>query len=107
MAAMLVTLIIAVPWYGPRILGIPMQVQSRSFKQAAESGLPDALSAASLAYYPLNFAAQFGVVGVAMFMVGLVVVLGRGYWYVLAGLAPLVASCLVQTQQRPYTHPRR
>src|SRR5207253_2954545 len=80
----LVTLIIAVPWYGPRILGIPMQVQSRSFKQAAESGLPDALSATSHAYYPLNFAAQFGVVGVAMFMVGLVVVLGRGYWYVLA-----------------------
>src|SRR5437899_12743324 len=43
MAATLVTLIIAVPWYGPRILGIPMQVQSRSFKQAPESGLPRAL----------------------------------------------------------------
>ena len=105
MAATLVTLIIAVPWYGPRILGIPMQVQSRSFKQAAESGLPDALSATSLAYYPLNFAAQFGVVGVAMFMVGLVVVLGRGYWYVLAGLAPLVAFFLIQNKQLRYTLP--
>src|SRR5438128_2400229 len=30
LAAMVVTLILAVPWYGPRILGIPMQVQSRS-----------------------------------------------------------------------------
>ena len=105
MAATLVTLIIAVPWYGPRILGIPMQVHSRSFKQAAESGLPDALSATSLAYYPLNFAAQFGVVGVAMFMVGLVVVLGRGYWYVLAGLAPLVAFFLIQNKQLRYTLP--
>ena len=105
LAAMVVTLILAVPWYGPRILGIPMQVQSRSFKQAAESGFPDALSATSLAYYPLNFPAQFGVVAAALFLVGLVVAVRQRHWDVLAGLAPLVAFFLIQNKQLRYTLP--
>ena len=105
LAAILLMLIIAGPWYGPRILGIPMQVQSRAFKQAAESGFPDALSATSLAYYPLNFPAQFGVVGAALLLVGLVVALRRRYWYVVAGLVPLIGFFLIQNKQLRYTLP--
>lgn len=104
-AAMMVTLTIALPWYGPRILGIPVQVQNRSFKQAAEAGSPDPLSATSLAFYPLNFPAQFGVMGVALLVVGLVVALRRRHWYIVAGLAPLVGFFLIQNKQLRYTLP--
>jgi len=105
LATILVTLVIAGPWYGPRVLGIPMQVQNRSFRQAAEAGFPDALSAASLAYYPLNFPVQFGVVGAALLLVGLVVALRRRYWYVLAGFVPLAGLFLIQNKQLRYTLP--
>src|ERR1700675_2277034 len=43
---------IALPWYGPRIVGRPMQAYNRSFRQAAEAGQAGELSAEALLYYP-------------------------------------------------------
>lgn len=43
-----VAALIAIPWYGPRLVGLPGQVLNRSFKQAAESGHAPALTAEAL-----------------------------------------------------------
>ena len=43
--ALLIGGAVALPWYGPRLLGIPMQISQRSFKQAAEEGKAEALKA--------------------------------------------------------------
>jgi hypothetical protein len=43
---------IALPWYGPRLIALPMQFADRSFRFAAAEGHAGALSAAGLAFYP-------------------------------------------------------
>ena len=97
--------VIALPWYGPRLLGLPIQIQNRSFKQAGEAGFPEPLSAASLVYYPLNFPAAFGVIGVLLLAVGLAVALRQRYWFALAGLVPLIAFLVLQNKQVRYILP--
>jgi 4-amino-4-deoxy-L-arabinose transferase-like glycosyltransferase len=104
-AAALVAVVFAWPWYGPRALGLATQIGNRSFKQAADTGMPAALSSTSLAYYPLNFPAQFGVVAVVLLLVGSIVVLWRRCGYVLAGLSPLVVFFLIQNKQMRYVLP--
>lgn len=68
---LLLTAVLALPWYGPRLFGLPMQVLNRSFKQAAESGYPEALSAFSLTFYPLAFLPQFGLLAGVLFLWGI------------------------------------
>ena len=101
----LVAVVIALPWYGPRLFGLPMQIQNRSFKQAGEAGFPEPLSAASLAYYPLNFPTAFGVIGALLLAVGLAVVLRQRHWFLLAGLVPLIVFLVLQNKQVRYTLP--
>ena len=80
---------LALPWYGPRLFGIAPDIAARSFRQAAESGHPDPLTAAALALYPTWFLPQFGFVAVLLFAIGLVVGARRRQWLLLAsGLAP-------------------
>jgi hypothetical protein len=69
--ALLLPSVLALLWYGPRLLGLPMQILNRSFKQAAESGYAETLSASSLAFYPLAFLPQFGVLAGVLFLWGL------------------------------------
>ena len=97
--------VVALPWYGPRLLGLPMQVQNRSFKQAMEAGAPDALSAVSLAHYPLNFPRAFGVIAVLLLVVGVIVAVRRRSWFVLAGVAPFLVFLALQNKQVRYTLP--
>lgn len=97
--------LVALPWYGPRALGLLTQVQNRSFKQAQEQGFPEALSPASLAYYPLNFPVYFGVIAVLLLFVGLVAALRRRHWFLLAGLAPFVGFLFLQNKQIRYVLP--
>ena len=101
----LVALLVALPWYGPRLFGLATQIQNRSFKQAAEAGAPEALSAVSLAYYPLSFPVELGVVAVLLLLVGIGVALRRRCWDVLAGLVPLVVLFLLQNKQMRYALP--
>jgi hypothetical protein len=104
-AAGLVAVLIALPWYGPRAFGLATQFQNRSFKQAAEAGAPSALSRASLAYYPLSFPVDFGVIAVVLLLVGLIVAVHRRCWYVLAGLSPFLVFLFLQNKQMRYALP--
>jgi hypothetical protein len=88
--ALLLPAALALPWYGPRLFGLPMQVLNRSFKQAAESGYPEVLSAFSLAFYPLAFLPQFGLLAGLLF--------GWGIWAIRhdrRARSVLLASCLI------------
>jgi hypothetical protein len=101
----LVAALLALPWYGPRLVGLPFQIRNRSFKQAAESGFPEALSPASLAYYPANLPVQFGLVAALLLVLGLGVAIRRRQWFLLAGLAPFAVFLLLQNKQLRYTLP--
>src|SRR5262249_33872752 len=43
--ALVIAAAMAMPWYGPRLVQMPMQVVNRSFKQAAEAGQVGAYTA--------------------------------------------------------------
>ena len=101
----LLAVLVALPWYGPRALGLSTQIQNRSFKQAQESGFPEALSPASLAYYPLNFPVHFGLIAVLLLLVGLGVAIRRRCWFVLASLAPFLVFLVLQNKQIRYVLP--
>jgi len=89
-AALLLPMVLGLPWYGPRFFGLPAQVLNRSFKQAAESGYPEVLSVFSLTFYPLAFLPQFGLLAGLLF--------GWGCWAIrndrrVRGI--LLSSCLI------------
>lgn len=96
---------VAMPWYGPRILGMAAQIGARSFRQAAEQGHPDPLTLASLAFYPRHLAVQLGVLGAALFVVGLIVCVRRRQWIPLVALLPLVVLFAIQNKQLRYALP--
>jgi hypothetical protein len=98
-------LVVALPWYGPRLIGLPAQVSARSFRQAEEAGFPDPLSAAGLAYYPLHLAQHMGVVGALLMIVGVVVALRWRFGFVLAGLVPFLGLLAIRNKQLRYTLP--
>jgi len=102
----LVAAALSLPWYGPRLLGLGQQIANRSFKQAAESGYPETLSAAALGFYPEWFATQFGLVAVLLFCVGLVVAARRRRgWLLAALLVPFAVVELIQNKNLRYTLP--
>lgn len=68
--ALLLPAALALPWYGPRLFGLPAQVLNRSFKQAAESGYPEVFSRFSLTFYPVTFLPQFGLLAGLLFAWG-------------------------------------
>ena len=104
--ALLVGMVISLPWYGPRLFGLVPQVASRSFRQAAESGHPDPLTATALLYYPTWLAPQFGVPAVALLLVGLgVAILRREGVALTAFLVPFVLFGLLQNKNLRYTLP--
>src|SRR6202007_1936537 len=49
--ALVIGVALALPWYGPRLVGLPMQALNRSFKQAAEVGQAGAANAAGLFFF--------------------------------------------------------
>ncbi len=102
----LIGLVLALPWYGPRLFGIAPDIAARSFRQAAESGHPDPLSATALAFYPTWFLPQFGLAAVLLFALGAVVAARRGFGLLLASaLAPLALFMLIQNKNLRYTLP--
>jgi len=104
--AIVVGTAISVPWYGPRLFGFVPQIAARSFKQAAESGHPDPLTATALAFYPTWLAPQLGVLAVVLLLVGIVVAVLRRHWLLLAAvLAPFLLFELLQNKNLRYTLP--
>ena len=105
--ALLIGGAVALPWYGPRMLGLPMQVSQRSFKQAAEEGKAEALTAEGLLYYPRTFPPQVGMLVGPLFFWGLVALRkerARAFLW-LAALGPLVIFSLIQNKNLRYTLP--
>ncbi len=63
--------VLSLPWYGPRLFGLPLQIASRSFRLAAEAGQPETLSAFSLSFYPRALVPMFGALAAGLFVWGL------------------------------------
>jgi hypothetical protein len=104
--ALLIGGALSLPWYGPRLLGLAPQIASRSFKQAAESGHPDPLTAAALTLYPRWFHTQFGLVAVLLFVLGLGVAARRRHWLLLTAVVPAFGVVeLLQNKNLRYTLP--
>jgi len=106
--ALLVGTALSLPWYGPRILGLPIQIINRSFKQAAESGYPGALSTASLLFYPRALPAIFGLLAAPLLAWGLVALVrrrGAGGLLWAASLLPFLAFLFLQNKNFRYLLP--
>lgn len=69
--ALFIAAAVSLPWYGPRVIGMPSQFLNRSFKQAAESGYAPALSSGGLLFYPGVFPTEIGFLAAAACVLGL------------------------------------
>ena len=99
---------LALPWYGPRLVALPVQIADRSFAYAAVEGHARVLSAAGALFYPRVFIPQFGALA-ALALVGGAWALGRrarGAWVLWAGVvAPFALIALIQNKNLRYSLP--
>ena len=107
-AALAISAALALPWYGPRLFGLPMQILSRSFKQAAEQQNPEPLTAAGLLYYPRTLPTQLGLLAGLLLVYGLWTLRRERaarplLW--LATLGPFAVFSLIQNKNLRYTLP--
>src|SRR5439155_1697462 len=80
------------------------EITSRSFRQAAESGHPEPLTAGALTLYPRWFPTQFGFVAGLLVLLGLGVAARRRHWLLLAALLPALTLLeLLQNKNLRYT----
>ena len=63
---------LSLPWYGPRLFGLPLQMANRAFRLAAEAGQPEPLTVFSLLFYPRALLPMFGLLAGLLFAWGLV-----------------------------------
>ena len=104
--ALLIGGALSLPWYGPRAFSLVPEITSRSFRQAAESGHPDPLTAGALTLYPRWFPTQFGFVAGLLVLLGLGVAARRRHWLLLAALLPALTLLeLLQNKNLRYTLP--
>src|SRR3990172_8780166 len=99
---------LALPWYGPRLFGLPMQILNRSFKQAAEQQNPQPLTTAALLSHPRPLPPQLGVLAALLLLWGLWALRRNRaarpiLW--LATLGPFIAFSLIQNKNLRYTLP--
>jgi hypothetical protein len=97
--------LVALPWYGPRLAGLPMQIMNRSFKQAVES--PPALTTAAILFYPRVYFPLVGVVSGLLALWGAWAVRRRPgtRGLVWAALLPWVIFVLIQNKNFRYALP--
>ncbi len=107
LAALGLGALVALPWYGPRAAGLPLQILNRSFKQAAESGHAPALSVTGLSFYTRLLVPQFGILAAALLVWGIWALArrrrARGLLW--AALLPFVIFLLIQNKNLRYTLP--
>jgi len=99
---------LSLPWYGPRLFGLPLQIAARSFKQAALQGSPEIFSSAALLLYPRTLPSIFGLLAAPLFAWGLLALVGRRdhrglLWS--AALVPFVVFLLIQNKNYRYVLP--
>lgn len=98
--------LLALPWYGPRLVGLPAQLIARSTGQAVKEGDPAALSLAGLAWYPLHLASAFGLLAGVLACLGLLTAIRRRQWFpLLALLGPLPILLLARNKDLRYLLP--
>lgn len=102
-----ITIAVSLPWYGPRLVGMPGQFLNRSFKQAAESGYAPALSSGGLLFYPSVFPTEIGFLAVPVFVLGLWMLHhDRARWLLWgATLIPFAMIVFVQNKNLRYALP--
>ena len=104
--AVVVAAALGLPWYGPRLLGLPLQIANRSVKNAAIEGKPETFTASALAFYPTWLTPQLGLLAVALLLAGLAVaVVRRRGFAIVAFLVPFVLFTLVRNKDLRYTLP--
>jgi 4-amino-4-deoxy-L-arabinose transferase-like glycosyltransferase len=100
--------VVALPWYGSRLLGLPLQFEHRSFMFAAQMGQAPTFSSAALLYYPTIFPTQVGLLAALCFLGGLLTVRRvrehRGVLWI-AAIAPFVIITLIQNKSYRYSLP--
>ncbi len=106
-AALAVGVLIALPWYGPRLAALPMQILNRSFRQAAESGHAPALSATGFLFYPRLLVPQFGLLAALLLGWGIFAMrrLPGARVLLWSALAPFLIFLLIQNKNLRYTLP--
>lgn len=106
--ALAVAAVVALPWYGPRLIGLPLQVMNRSFKNAALEQKPETFSQEGLLYYPTMFPVQFGLLAAALFLWGLWALrrerAARAFLWI-AALGPFLIWSVIQNKNLRYTLP--
>jgi Dolichyl-phosphate-mannose-protein mannosyltransferase/LmeA-like phospholipid-binding len=107
LAALGIGALIALPWYGPRLIGLPVQIVNRSFKQAAEVGQAATLSEAALLFYPRWIVPQFGLLATVLLLWGIIALgrNGRARGPLWSALLPFVIFLLIQNKNLRYTLP--
>ena len=99
---------LSLPWYGPRLFGLPLQIAARSFKQAALQGSPETLTGAALLLYPRTLPAIFGFLAAPLFAWGLLALArrrdSRGLLWS-ASLVPFAVFLLIQNKNYRYVLP--
>jgi hypothetical protein len=96
---------IALPWYGPRLFGLPAQVAWRS-ASASESVHLDPETWAALVRYVTWFPTQFGAAAALVFVVGLAVAVVHRRWWLLTSLVgPFLVFELLRNKNLRYTLP--
>jgi Dolichyl-phosphate-mannose-protein mannosyltransferase/LmeA-like phospholipid-binding len=107
-AALVAATALALPWYGPRLIGLPLQVMNRSFKNAALEQKAGTFSPEGLLHYPTMFPTQFGLLAVGLFLWGLWALrrecAARAFLWI-AALGPFVVFTLIQNKNLRYTLP--
>jgi hypothetical protein len=107
-AALVAATALALPWYGPRLIGLPLQLMNRSFKNAAIEQKAATFSPEGILHYPTMFPTQFGLLAVALFLWGLWALrrerAARAFLWI-AALGPFVVFILIQNKNLRYTLP--
>jgi hypothetical protein len=99
-------LTIALPWYGPRAVGFPLQLVAQGFKRPMTEGHPEVMTAAGLTLYPRWFLTEFGVVAAVLLGLGLFVAWRRREWLLLWSMAvPFVLLEIIRNKDLRYVLP--
>jgi Dolichyl-phosphate-mannose-protein mannosyltransferase/LmeA-like phospholipid-binding len=100
-----VGMVLALPWYGPRLFGLPSQFAWRAVS-ADETRHLDPRTWEALLQYPGWLPSQFGVAATALFLVGLLAAFYRRRWWLLGSLAcPFLVLEALRNKNMRYTLP--
>ena len=96
---------LALPWYGPRLFGLPAQFAWRAASVDETSHL-DPRTLMALLQYPSWFPWQFGVAATAILLVGLAVAIRQRRWWLLASfVGPFLVYEMLRNKNLRYTLP--